>query len=97
MVDDFEGAGMPVRIDFGSAREIGTLMGTSRGTTDCFERRIEDYTISRKEHELFWRLGLIERPDLEDSAEDIVITVVAGVPETEGRRTLWSGALGQVL
>ncbi|KAJ5081579.1 hypothetical protein NUU61_009843 [Penicillium alfredii] len=54
LVDDSEVAeGMPVLIDFGSAREIGTSLGTSRGTSGWIEGRIEDYTTSKKEHDIF--------------------------------------------
>lgn len=52
-MDDSEGAGMLVLIDFSSARRIGTLMGMSRGTTGWIQGRNEDYTTSRKEHYLF--------------------------------------------
>lgn len=41
-VDGSEGARMPVLIDFGSARKIGTSMGTSRDTTGWIEGCIED-------------------------------------------------------
>ena len=54
LVDESEAArGMPVLIDFGSARKIGSLLGTSRGTSGWIEGRIEDYTTSRKEHDIF--------------------------------------------
>ncbi|KND88609.1 hypothetical protein TOPH_06706 [Tolypocladium ophioglossoides CBS 100239] len=54
LVDDSTAAGgLPVLIDFGSAREIGTLLGTSRGTSGWIEGRIEDYTTSKREHDIF--------------------------------------------
>ncbi|KAG7126049.1 Serine/threonine-protein kinase/endoribonuclease IRE2 like [Verticillium longisporum] len=54
LVDDSEaGGGLPVLIDFGSAQEVGGLLGTSRGTSGWIEGRIEDYTTSRKEHDVF--------------------------------------------
>lgn len=54
LVDDSEASGgMPVLIDFGSAGKIGSLLGTSRGTSGWIEGRIEDYGISRKEHDTF--------------------------------------------
>ncbi|EEH02712.1 conserved hypothetical protein [Histoplasma capsulatum G186AR] len=54
LVDDSEASGgMPVLIDFGSARKIGSLLGTSRGTSGWIEGRIEDYTTSKKEHDTF--------------------------------------------
>jgi serine/threonine protein kinase len=37
-----EGDTVPILIDFGSAREIGSLLRTSRGTAGWFEGRIED-------------------------------------------------------
>lgn len=54
LVDDSEASrGMPILIDFGSAREVGSLLGTSRGTSGWIEGRIEDYTTSKKEHDVF--------------------------------------------
>ncbi|KAK5995740.1 hypothetical protein PT974_04158 [Cladobotryum mycophilum] len=50
MVND---SGMPVLVDFGSAREIGKPLGTSRGTTGWIQGRIEDYTTSKGEHDVF--------------------------------------------
>ena len=52
LVDESKASGgMPILIDFGSAREIGSLLGTSRGTSGWIEGRIEDYTTSKKEHD----------------------------------------------
>ncbi|CAL5872048.1 uncharacterized protein PFLUO_LOCUS6305 [Penicillium psychrofluorescens] len=70
LVDDSEASGgMPVLIDFGSAGEIGSLLGTSRGTSGWIEGRIEDYTTSKKEHDIFslekMRLWL-ENPTFDD-------------------------------
>ena len=54
LVDNSEASsGVPILIDFGSAREIGRLLGTSRGTTGWIEGRIEDYTISKRENDIF--------------------------------------------
>lgn len=54
LVDDSEASGgMPVLIDLGSAGKIGSLLGTSRGTSGWIEGRIEDYTTSKKEHDIF--------------------------------------------
>ncbi|KAJ5246656.1 hypothetical protein N7468_001639 [Penicillium chermesinum] len=54
LVDDSKAnCGMPVLIDFGSARKMGSLLGTSRGTSGWIEGRIEDYTTSKKEHDIF--------------------------------------------
>lgn len=54
MIDDSgTGGSMPVLIDFGSAREVGMLLGTSRGTAGWYDGRIEDYTISKKENYMF--------------------------------------------
>ncbi|KAK1768718.1 kinase-like domain-containing protein [Phialemonium atrogriseum] len=54
LVNDSEsGGGMPVLIDFDSAREIGRLLGTFRGTTGWIDGQIEDYTTSKKEHDIF--------------------------------------------
>lgn len=54
LVDDSDaGGGMPVLIDFGSASEIGRLLGTSRGASGWIEGRIEVYTTSTKEHDIF--------------------------------------------
>lgn len=53
LVDDSVAGGKPVLIDFDSARELGKLMGMSRGTSGWIEGRIEDYTTSRKEHDIF--------------------------------------------
>lgn len=46
-------AGMPVLIDFGSAREIGTKLGTSRGTKGWIEGEMKDYHTSDSGHDLF--------------------------------------------
>ncbi|KAI0974131.1 kinase-like domain-containing protein [Xylaria arbuscula] len=48
-----DGSRKPILIDFGSAVEIGRPLGTSRGTSGWIEGRIEDYTTSRKEHDIF--------------------------------------------
>ena len=53
MVESGAGGGMPVLIDFGSAGEIGSLLGTPRGTSGWIEGRIEDYITSKKEHDIF--------------------------------------------
>ncbi|KAJ5439074.1 uncharacterized protein N7458_010072 [Penicillium daleae] len=54
LVDDSKACGgMPVLINFGSAGKIGSLLGTSRGTSGWIEGRIEDYTTSKKEHDIF--------------------------------------------
>ncbi|OJD11416.1 hypothetical protein AJ78_07811 [Emergomyces pasteurianus Ep9510] len=44
---------MPVLIDFGSAREIGAKLGTSRGTKGWIDREMKDYHTSDKHHDLF--------------------------------------------
>lgn len=54
LVDDSKACGgMPVLIDFGSDGKIGSLLGTSRGTSGWIEGRIEDYATSKKEHDIF--------------------------------------------
>jgi serine/threonine protein kinase len=54
LVDDSVASGeMPILIDFGSARKIGRLLGTSRGTSDWIEGLMKNYTVSRKEHDIF--------------------------------------------
>ena len=45
--------GMPVLIDFGSAREIGTKLGTSRGTKGWIDQDMKDYHTSDKCHDFF--------------------------------------------
>lgn len=45
--------GMPILIDFGSAREIGTKLGTSRGTKGWIDGEMKDYHTSDKHHDLF--------------------------------------------
>ncbi|KAK2595515.1 hypothetical protein QQS21_006790 [Conoideocrella luteorostrata] len=45
--------GMPVLIDFGSAREVGAKLGTSRGTKGWIEGEMKDYHTSDKAHDLF--------------------------------------------
>ncbi|EXU94875.1 protein kinase [Metarhizium robertsii] len=45
--------GMPVLIDFGSAREMGAKLGTSRGTKGWIEGEMKDYHMSDKRHDLF--------------------------------------------
>lgn len=45
--------GMPILIDFGSAREIGAKLGTSRGTKGWIEGEMKDYHTSDKRHDLF--------------------------------------------
>lgn len=44
---------MPVLIDFGSAREMGATLGTSRGTKGWIEGEMKDYHTSDKRHDLF--------------------------------------------
>lgn len=44
---------MPVLIDFGSAREIGARLGTSRGTKGWIDGEMKDYHTSDKRHDLF--------------------------------------------
>lgn len=46
-------AGMPVLIDFGSAREIGAKLGTSRGTKGWVDGEMKDYHTSDNHHDLF--------------------------------------------
>jgi len=46
-------AGMPILIDFGSARKIGTKLGTSRGTKGWIDGEIKDYHTSDYRHDLF--------------------------------------------
>lgn len=46
-------AGMPVLIDFGSAREIGAKLGTSRGTKGWIDGEMKDYHTSDHRHDLF--------------------------------------------
>lgn len=46
-------AGMPVLIDFGSAREAGAKLGTSRGTKGWIDGEIKDYHTSDYRHDLF--------------------------------------------
>lgn len=45
--------GLPVLIDFGSCREIGAKLGTSRGTKGWIEGGLEDYNTSEKGHDFF--------------------------------------------
>lgn len=45
--------GMPVLIDFGSAREIGAKLGTSRGTKGWIDSDMKDYHTSDKGHDFF--------------------------------------------
>ncbi|KAG8169406.1 hypothetical protein KVR01_000151 [Diaporthe batatas] len=45
--------GMPVLIDFGSARAIGAKLGTSRGTKGWIDVSMDDYHTSDKQHDLF--------------------------------------------
>lgn len=45
-------AGMPILIDFGSARRIGTKLGTSRGTKGWIDGEIKDYHTSDYRHDL---------------------------------------------
>ncbi|KXX83422.1 Calcium/calmodulin-dependent protein kinase type 1B [Madurella mycetomatis] len=53
LINDFEDCrGMLVLIDFGSAREVGKLLGTSRGTSGWIEGTIEEYTTSSKENDI---------------------------------------------
>ncbi|KAH7401400.1 kinase-like domain-containing protein [Pyrenochaeta sp. MPI-SDFR-AT-0127] len=44
---------MPVLIDFGSAREIGLKLGTSRGTKGWIDGEMKDYHTSDSRHDLF--------------------------------------------
>ena len=54
LVNDSEDGGiLPVLIDFNSARKINVPLGTSRGTAGWIEGKIEDYTTSRKENDIF--------------------------------------------
>lgn len=48
-----EEEGMPVLIDFGSARKIGAKLGTSRGTKGWIEVDMKDYHTSDKRHDFF--------------------------------------------
>ncbi|KAF2013916.1 kinase-like protein [Aaosphaeria arxii CBS 175.79] len=45
--------GMPVLIDFGSAREVGMKLGTSRGTKGWIDCELKDYHTSDYGHDLF--------------------------------------------
>ncbi|KAI9831652.1 MAG: hypothetical protein M1819_004718 [Sarea resinae] len=45
-------AGMPILIDFGSAREIGQELSTSRGTRGWIDGEMMDYTKSEKRHDI---------------------------------------------
>ncbi|KAL6866463.1 hypothetical protein ACO1O0_002574 [Amphichorda felina] len=45
--------GMPILIDFGSAREIGAKLGTSRGTKGWIDGEMKDYHTSDKRHDFF--------------------------------------------
>ncbi|POS74212.1 serine/threonine-protein kinase [Diaporthe helianthi] len=45
--------GMPILIDFGSARLIGGKLGTSRGTKRWIAGDLKDYHTSDKEHDFF--------------------------------------------
>lgn len=45
--------GMPILIDFGSAREIGAKLGTSRGTKEWIDGEMKDYHTSNKRHDFF--------------------------------------------
>ncbi|KAF1958433.1 kinase-like protein [Byssothecium circinans] len=45
-------AGMPVLIDFGSARKIGDKLGSSRGTKGWIDGEIKDYHTSDHRHDL---------------------------------------------
>lgn len=44
---------MPILIDFGSAREIGAKLGTSRGTKGWIDGEIKDYHTSDSIHDVF--------------------------------------------
>jgi len=48
-----DAAGMPVLIDFGSAREIGARLGTSRGNKEWIEGDMKDYHTSDPCHDTF--------------------------------------------
>ncbi|KAI1151876.1 kinase-like domain-containing protein [Nemania diffusa] len=66
------GGAMPIVIDFGSAREVGMLLGTSRGTPGWYDGRIEDYTISKKENDMFALKKMrewLDRPTFSDDED----------------------------
>jgi len=45
--------GMPVLIDFASAREIGAKLGSRRGTKGWIDGKLKDYNTSEKAHDIF--------------------------------------------
>ena len=54
MIDESEvGSVLPILIDFGSSRQVDRPLGLSRGTTGWVEGKIEDYTTSAKENDIF--------------------------------------------
>ncbi|KAI1302018.1 kinase-like domain-containing protein [Xylaria venustula] len=68
-----DACGKPVLIDFGSALEVGKLLGTSRGTSGWIEGRIEDYTTSRKENDIFALEKIrvwLDNPTFDDEEEE---------------------------
>lgn len=48
-----DAGGMPILIDFGSARVIGAKLGTSRGTTGWIDGELKDYHTSDRQHDFF--------------------------------------------
>lgn len=92
LVDDSEASrGMPVLIDFGSAREVGSLLGTSRGTSGWIQGRIEDYTTSKKEHDVFarrkcgsgWTTRLSTMIKAEEFELDIYTLQLSGISDSQ--------------
>lgn len=45
--------GVPIVIDFGSAREFGAKLGTSRGAKGWIDKDMKDYHTSDMRHDLF--------------------------------------------
>ncbi|KAK4186181.1 kinase-like domain-containing protein [Podospora australis] len=52
-VDGETGNIKPILIDFRSAKPVGEALGTSRGTAGWIDGKIEDYTTSKKENDIF--------------------------------------------
>ncbi|KAJ5735414.1 uncharacterized protein N7483_000539 [Penicillium malachiteum] len=52
-------AGQPVLIDFGGCQKFGERLKYIRGTKDWIEGKIEDYTTSEAQHDIF-ALGKIK-------------------------------------
>ena len=73
--------GLPVVIDFGSAGEIGRLLGLSRGTSGWIEGQMQDYTHSKKEHDMLAIAKI--RAWLENPIYDKTETV----PNDSGKKT----------